>query len=394
LSEGAHLAAEPLELRNRLFEFLVAEKGFTAIAIESGLVESRRVQTYVAGGAGELDEVLRDGIGWTFDRLPQNASLVRWMRSYNAQPEHRRKINFYGFDVAGSPGNAQARRGVDTALVEALEYLNRVDAESAAAFRARVGELLPYLRFNPLGSQDALRYEMLSGDERASLTSAVADLLALLDRNEAQYISASSCDDYAWARRAAICARQIDDWLRQMPLGWRPSTEVPEFLSLANDVRDRGQAENLEWIVDREGPDGKVLVYASRYHLSTAPVKTALWGREQRVAGTYLRDRFGDQLFTIGNLIGGGEVGCDGQLRKIESAAPESIEALAADLGTPSFVLDLRAAPTAIANWLNQEHAIARGAATLTLRIGKAFDALYCLESVTPASLPVSGGQS
>src|SRR6476619_1818927 len=76
ISEGVHAGAEPLEFRNRLFQYLVQEMGFTAIAIESGISESRQVHDYVLGGSGELKDVLTRGLTWTFDRLPQNAALV------------------------------------------------------------------------------------------------------------------------------------------------------------------------------------------------------------------------------------------------------------------------------------------------------------------------------
>src|SRR5215831_6869716 len=44
LGELAHGAHEPLAFRNRLFEYFVEHEGFTAIAIESALPESRRVE--------------------------------------------------------------------------------------------------------------------------------------------------------------------------------------------------------------------------------------------------------------------------------------------------------------------------------------------------------------
>src|SRR5688572_7394080 len=54
LSEGVHGGKEPLEFRNRLFQYLVQEKGFTAIAIEaSGIVEGRCLHDYVRSGAGD-----------------------------------------------------------------------------------------------------------------------------------------------------------------------------------------------------------------------------------------------------------------------------------------------------------------------------------------------------
>src|SRR5687767_7224396 len=58
LSEGVHGGAEPLEFRNRVLQYLVREKGFTAIAIESGIVEGRMVHDYVRGGPGDLASAL------------------------------------------------------------------------------------------------------------------------------------------------------------------------------------------------------------------------------------------------------------------------------------------------------------------------------------------------
>src|SRR3569833_790876 len=40
-SEAVHMGAEPLEFRNRLFQYLVEKKRFTAIALESGIVDGR-----------------------------------------------------------------------------------------------------------------------------------------------------------------------------------------------------------------------------------------------------------------------------------------------------------------------------------------------------------------
>ena len=114
LSEAVHGAAEPLEFRNRMIEYLVEEKGFTAIAIESGIVESRIVHEYVLGGPGDLSAVLAEGISWTMDQLLQNHALVRWLRRYNADVRLARKVNFYGFDVPGSPGNPTPNRGMDS----------------------------------------------------------------------------------------------------------------------------------------------------------------------------------------------------------------------------------------------------------------------------------------
>ena len=49
VGESAHGVAEFLGLRQRIAEYLVERMGFTAIAIESGLPESRMVADYFRG---------------------------------------------------------------------------------------------------------------------------------------------------------------------------------------------------------------------------------------------------------------------------------------------------------------------------------------------------------
>src|SRR5262245_21378156 len=40
-------AAEPLQMRNRLFRYLVEKKGFTTMVLESGILEGKAVDDYV-----------------------------------------------------------------------------------------------------------------------------------------------------------------------------------------------------------------------------------------------------------------------------------------------------------------------------------------------------------
>jgi erythromycin esterase len=386
LTEAVHGGAEPLEFRNRVLQYLVEEKGFTAIAIESGIVESRAVYDYVRGSTADCAAVLTEGISWTFDRLPQNESLIRWLRQYNASHRSPRPVNFYGFDVPGSPGNPAANRGVDTALLEALKYLAGVDRVAAAAFHDRLGTLLPLVGFDPDRVSYGGRYDRLRPAERDWLTAAIADLVSLFERKESEYTAVSTDAGYAWAYRAALNARQVDSWLRQIPIGWQSSDNQFEFHAAANDIRDRAQADNLDWIIQQEGPLGKVVIFAHRYHLSAAPVRTIWAGRRQQsVAGTYLRRRYGRQLITIGNLIGAGEVECAGIRQVLKPPPPDSIEGLIGQLGTPLFLLDLRTAPSRLISWLSHEHQLGQGDDELKLSIGAAFDVIFYVDAIRPA---------
>jgi erythromycin esterase len=395
LSEGVHCAAEPLEFRNRVLEYLVERRGFTAIAIESGIVESRVIHDYVRGAEGDLSTILARGISWGMHRLPQNRALVQWLRQYNAEHPGSRPVNFYGFDVPGSLASTDAVRRHDTALSEALQYLMVVDAAAGALFGSRLKLLMQSMHFTLHAPSELGGYERLSQSERDALTAAVADLVAWFERHEASYAAISTERDYAWAYRAAIGARQIDNWLRQIPIGWKPSCArgaledaLSTFYPAAADVRERAQADNLDWVLAQER-GGRILVFASRYHLSSAPLipsyGSARGQRAQAVAGTYLRRRFGSRWMTIGNLIGGGAVGCGDYHEQLPRAAAESLDGVAAQAGAPLFLLDLRTAPPPVVGWLNQERTLVAGSQTLTLPVGAAFDVLFYIDQVTPA---------
>jgi erythromycin esterase len=198
LSEGAHAAAEPLIFRNRLFKHLVEHMGFDAIALESGIVESRVLNDYVTRGSGDFEAILPNGFSNGFDTFRQNGALIRWLRDHNARlPPGAAKVQIFGLDVPGSPGNFDAARGPDTALLTALEYLRAVDAQAAADLQSRVGAFLPVLKgINGYGD--------LKEPARDSLTAAVADLVSLMERQRSNYIGRSSKDDFDWAVRAAI----------------------------------------------------------------------------------------------------------------------------------------------------------------------------------------------
>jgi erythromycin esterase len=396
LSEGTHGAGEPLEFRNQVLRYLVEKQGFTAIAIESGTVEGQAVQDYVLGGPGSLDNVVSQGFSWTFHRMPQNRALVEWLRQYNADARHKRKVNFYGFDVPGSPGNPNANRGIPTAITAALTYLDRVDAAAAAGFHARLAPLLGNLHLAMFQPADAPTYDQLSGAERNALTGLITDVIALIERREASYIAASTTHDYEAAYRAAIGARQTDSVLRQIPLERRASAEPAQtpderlkFFASFSDVRDRAQADNLDWIVRQEGAGGKVLVFAHRYHLSAEPVQTDLNSDSQpaQVAGTYLRRRLGDRLLVIGNVIGGGEIACVEVRKTLPLAPPESMDRLASEVGLPRFLLDLRKAPAPVNAWLDEKHRLGFGQRFFEHSIARGFDVLFYIDTITPACL-------
>src|SRR5262249_29417592 len=148
-----------------------------------------------------------------------------WIRAYNADPKHTHKLNFYGFDLPGSPGNPLANRGVRTAIEEVFSYLAKVDIAEATRFHRQLDNLIPSIHFDPR-SADGNQYPKLGQSDRDVITAAIAEMISLLERREKLYIQASSSNDYQWAYRNSLAARSVDLWLRRIPVGWKPSSDV------------------------------------------------------------------------------------------------------------------------------------------------------------------------
>jgi erythromycin esterase-like protein len=127
--EALHSGEDILILRNRLFERLVAKHGYSAIAIESSFPRAQVVNEYVAGrGPASYEAVQETGFGQGFGRLEANRELVEWMRRYNADPSHRVKLRFYGFDIP--TGTITGPASPNQVLAFVLDYLASLDSAS------------------------------------------------------------------------------------------------------------------------------------------------------------------------------------------------------------------------------------------------------------------------
>ena len=294
--EPTHGAHEPLAFRNRLFRFLVEQMGFTAIAIESGLTESEAVNDYVNGGPGELHDVVKRGLTGGFGDFHENEELVAWMREYNANPAHTRKLHFYGIDLTGGDAGAMpnARRAIDAAL-GALDSRNGVAAVTLEAM------LVPLLeRFNSDG------YAFLSSAERAQLSAALDAIEASLAAARPRSGSDANGTASDWALRNIAVARQLARMLAVSPPPAK-SPAMPPDAFRATAVRDSSMAENVRWALEREGPDGRVLVYAHDAHVMNSTLTGGPWSvfREPpAMMGKSLRSALGDELVIIGSAIG------------------------------------------------------------------------------------------
>jgi erythromycin esterase len=325
-----HRGHEPLEFRNEVIRYAVTHLGFTAVALESGFTESAVVDSFVHGGAGNVDSVLSAGLNWNFSTLPENRELVQWLREYNAHAAHQ--VRFYGFDLTGGdPANkADLYLGAPKAISAALTYMTAVAPRSAADFRSGLAPLIP--RFTPL------RFKEYTPGERRRLTNLLDSLYRTLVTDSAPDVRASSPVAYERAVRNAWNAQRLNQLLAMS------ASELADSARPRNIFRDSLMAENVRWVAQQHA-DGRVLVWAHNAHIINAP--TTVWelgpngqvvpvGPEYRMAGQYLREWYGTHEVIVLSTTSK-TVGFDGS-----PSDPDSFDAVLAPIGLSPFVLDLR----------------------------------------------------
>lgn len=377
LGEGLHGAAEPLEFRNRLFRYLVEEKGFTAIVIESALVPGFLVNDYVHGAAGDVDDVIARGITFGLHRYPEQARLIEWMREYNAGSRNEKKLDFYGMDISSLTEDANG----PGALGLALEYLAVVDAPAAVAFTERLAPYEDRLKVSRRPGGDH-SFASLSQAGRDAVAGVLTDLVSVYETREGAYIEATSAAAYRRAYRAAIAAGQANDYMRRFPVGWDPAQGAASVVDTVA-VADRAKADNIAWILEKHD---RVLLFSHYGHAATTPVSVRLPGRGDMplppMFGTYLARHFGNELVTIGHLLAHDRTPC-GESR--EPAAASTLEGTLAQLEPASFVLDLRGAPADVARSLEPVHDLYSQRPVHSLSVGRGTDVLYFTRVATPA---------
>ncbi len=360
LGESTHGTREFFQLKHRMLEFLVADMGFTVFGIEATMPEAFAINEYVLTGKGNPARALAGLYFWTVN-TEEVLDMIRWMRQYNADHRHVKKVKFYGFDMTAAPLAAKVT----------LSYLRKVDIEQATGAEQALAWLA-----NPI-MVDA---NVLT-DKRAEASTAIRTALGRFDAHKSEYVGKTSEHEWAVARlHGNIVAQYLE-----MRKGPRAS------------IRDSSMAANIRWILDHEGPETKMVVWAHNGHVSTGPTSDGM--------GNHLRSAFGPEMVVFGFAFNQGSFQAIhvpfGILRAhtVGPAPSGSLDEALAVAGLQMAAVDLRALPTKgiVAQWFatpQQARDVGSGYTDDPADAGyflrsrvtpKAFDALLFVEKTSAA---------
>ncbi len=300
--EALHGGEDILILRNRLFQRLVEAHGYSAIAIESSFPRARVVNEYIAGrGPASYDALQDTGFSHGFGRLDANRELVEWMREFNADPTHRVKLQFYGFDSPTEMIGTDSPRQV---LHFVLDYLTSIDSASGEEHCQRIDQLLGQDSDweNPAAAMDPTK-SIGQSPAATALRIETEDLIAELGARRPELVAKSDENRYLEAVQYATVARQLLNYHAALAL--KLDDDAKRIVRLLG-MRDALMADNLAYMVARERGRGKVLAFAHNSHLQLGK---AQWQLGTYVltwwpAGAQLQEMLGSRYAVIGTAVG------------------------------------------------------------------------------------------
>jgi erythromycin esterase-like protein/predicted phosphoribosyltransferase len=334
LGEATHGTHEFYRERAFITRRLIAECGFSAVAVEGDWPDAYRVNRYVRGVGHDEDtiESLND-----FGRFPtwmwRNADVLDfagWLRTHNDRRPRNWRTGFYGLDLYSLRASAQA----------VTAYLDRVDPDAARRARARYG------CFDRFGEElQRYGYAASLGLSR-SCEQDVVDQLVDLHHRRAEYASRDgdiAPDEYFFAEQNARLVRNAEAYYRTMFQGHVESW----------NLRDRHMAETIVELLaflERVRPGARLVVWAHNSHLGDARA-TEMGLRGELNVGQLVRARFGPQAALVGFTTHHGTVTAasewDGPAHRkhVRPSLAGSYERLFHDTAIPRFLLRLRTDP-------------------------------------------------
>jgi erythromycin esterase len=300
--EALHGGEDILILRNRLFQRLVQKHGYSSIAIESSFPRAHIVNEYIAGsGPASHEDVQEAGFSHGFGRLDANRELVEWMRAFNADPMHRVKLQFYGFD---SPTEMMSSDSPRQVLHFVLDYLASIDTGSAEEHRHRIDALLGQDADweNPAAAMGPTKSVGMS-PAATQLRIETEDLISEIQVRRPELAAKSAKSRYLEAVQYATVARQLLNYHAAMAQG--PGDSAKRIIRLLG-IRDASMADNLAYAVSRERGRGKVLAFAHNSHLKRGRAEWQLgtYALSWWPAGAQLQEMLGPRYAVIGTALG------------------------------------------------------------------------------------------
>ncbi|GGO09149.1 erythromycin esterase family protein [Micromonospora parathelypteridis] len=271
IGESTHGSYDYYRLREQLTRRLIAECGFSFVAVEGDWPDCDRVHrsvTAAPGGALEPQLALEQ-----FERWPTwmwaNAEVARfasWLRAWNVERPEDQRAGFHGLDVYSLWESMQA----------IFDYLGEEDPTSLEAAQDA------YRCFEPYGK----RVEEYGAASRFVSARCEEEVVRLLARTREHALNDGPDRFSAWQNAEVVAG--AERYYRAMVAGGPDSW----------NIRDTHMQDTLDRLLDRYGPDARGIVWAHNTHVGDARA-TDMAADGMVNIGQLARERHGDDAVAL-----------------------------------------------------------------------------------------------
>jgi erythromycin esterase-like protein len=276
IGEASHGTSEFYWWRAELTKRLIAERGFSLVAVEGDWPDCHRLQCCVVGAPGVPNDPA--AVLWRFTRWPRwmwaNEEVVAfagWLRGFNATRKDQPPVGFHGLDVYSLGDSLRA----------IVDYLREHEPDKVAAAQAAYRCFEPY-------AEDPQAYAFATRVLPESCEDEVIELLARL-RPNTDAASLPGLDPRFVARQNAEIVAGAEQYYREMVRGDHRSW----------NVRDHHMVDTLDRLMGAYGAGAKAVVWAHNTHVGDARA-TDMAAAGMVNIGQLARERWGDRVVAVG----------------------------------------------------------------------------------------------
>lgn len=265
MGEATHGTSEFFKMKHRMLEFLVEEMGYRVFAIEGDFGAAEIINDYVLKGEGTAKEALGAMEMWQWDTT-EVLNMIEWMRKYNEDPSHERKVKFYGFDMQSKEHSVRSL----------FKYLEKTDETVSKEYRQKFERYI----------NNSIR--VLKREDYDSVLTHTPELMGVLEKNKESFVSKTSEEEYNRAVQHLKIINKNAKYFKARIV------DVYGVDSESNNLRDEAMAENVKWIIDYESKLGneKIMLWGHNFHITKlSPDFTAM--------GEQLSKLYGDKYYSV-----------------------------------------------------------------------------------------------
>ena len=309
-------------MRARISRELIEKKDFNIIAVEADWPDAGHIDHFIHGT--RPDPFLESA---PFSRFPAwmwaNHSVLEfthWLKAFNMKtPDPDSQVGFYGLDLYS----------LFSSIEVVLQYLEKVDPETAEVARLRYGCLMPWASDPGMYGRVTITRQYKECEQ---------EVLAILDDllNKRMDYSSADGEQYFNAEQNARLVANAERYYRTM--------YYAEFNSW--NQRDQHMYETLQSILTFRGPESKAIIWEHNSHIGDARA-TQMSARGEFNIGQLVREEYPTDAYLVGfgtdhgTVAAASEWGGPMEIKQVQASHIDSYEHLCHQVKTDNFLLPL-----------------------------------------------------